>query len=514
MASPVRHATASMHADHTVTFAALKPGLLFPPGSQLAGSVEVADIGLPCDDIHAHLVQQSDVHEWWQPREQDAHKWRSAVRVIAGSAGMTGAARSRRGRCTAHRCGDGAPLDPGRIAVRHAARVRRATARALELGHRRARLASTASSRSSSVPDSAATKPRCGRTRDVLRQAPVATVVDGDGLFALAWSNDGVGPILRDRRAPTVLTPHDGEFALDRRRQARRRSHRIDRAQLAQKLGVVVLLKGPASVVADPDGEVLVVTAGDERLATAGTGDVLSGIIGALIAHGLPPFEAAAAGSWIHGRAAAPRTAQRLHRQRPAAADPAGLGIARVRWAWAEVDLDAVSHNVGVLRSMAEPAQVWAVVKSDAYGHGAIPVAQAAIAGGATGLCVALAQEGVELRDAGIEVPILVLSQQPPDELASLVANRLIPTVHSVDGVEALSAVVARGRHRAVRRAPQGRHRHAPQRRAATRGCTRRHSDRRLGDTSIWPGCSRTSPVPTIPHLPSTRCSSSASPRC
>jgi NAD(P)H-hydrate repair Nnr-like enzyme with NAD(P)H-hydrate dehydratase domain len=72
---------------------------------------------------------------------------------------------------------------------------------------------------------------------------------------------------------------------------------------LAFELGVVVLLKGPATVIADPDGRVLVVTAGDDRLATAGTGDVLSGIIGAMLAQGVPAFEAAAAGAWIHGRA-------------------------------------------------------------------------------------------------------------------------------------------------------------------------------------------------------------------
>jgi NAD(P)H-hydrate epimerase len=138
--------------------------------------------------------------------------------------------------------------------------------------------------------------------RDVLRQSPVPTVVDGDGLFALAWSRDGVGAILRDRRAPTVLTPHDGEFALlsgskptnDRMLAARR---------LAHDLGVVVLLKGPTTGVAAPDGRALLVTAGDDRLATAGTGDVLSGVIGALLAQSLDPFEAAAAGAWIHGRA-------------------------------------------------------------------------------------------------------------------------------------------------------------------------------------------------------------------
>jgi ADP-dependent NAD(P)H-hydrate dehydratase / NAD(P)H-hydrate epimerase len=144
--------------------------------------------------------------------------------------------------------------------------------------------------------------------RDVLRQSPIPTVVDGDGLFALAWSNDGVIPILRDRRAATVLTPHDGEFAL--LAGAKPGADRIGAARdLAARLGVVLLLKGPASVIAHPGGRVLVTTTGDDRLATAGTGDVLAGIIGALIAQGLAPFEAAATGSWIHGRAAhlAPR---------------------------------------------------------------------------------------------------------------------------------------------------------------------------------------------------------------
>jgi NAD(P)H-hydrate epimerase len=138
--------------------------------------------------------------------------------------------------------------------------------------------------------------------RDVLRQSPIPTVVDGDGLFALAWSNDGVTPILRDRRAPTVLTPHDGEFAL--LSGAKPGADRIGAARdLAARLDVVLLLKGPASVVAHPDGRVLVTTTGDDRLATAGTGDVLAGLIAALVAQGLPPFEAAAAGAWMHGRA-------------------------------------------------------------------------------------------------------------------------------------------------------------------------------------------------------------------
>ena len=116
-----------------------------------------------------------------------------------------------------------------------------------------------------------------------------------------------------------------------------------------------------------------------------------------------------------------------------------------MRWAWAEVDLDAITHNVGVVRERATPARVWAVVKADAYGHGAVPVAKAALAGGADGLCVALVQEGSELRRAGIDAPILVLSEQPPDELGELVADGLTATVYTHDGIDALAIAVDGG---------------------------------------------------------------------
>jgi NAD(P)H-hydrate epimerase len=141
------------------------------------------------------------------------------------------------------------------------------------------------------------------QARAVVVDAAVPAVIDGDGLFAMAWNAEGAGALLRRRMRPTVLTPHDGEYTLltgapppaDRFVAARR---------LAADTGCVVLLKGPATVVADPGGRVLVVTAGDERLASAGTGDVLAGIIGGLLAQGADPFHAAAAGAWLHGMAA------------------------------------------------------------------------------------------------------------------------------------------------------------------------------------------------------------------
>lgn len=114
-----------------------------------------------------------------------------------------------------------------------------------------------------------------------------------------------------------------------------------------------------------------------------------------------------------------------------------------MRWAWIEIDTDAIRHNVAELVRVSAPAQVWAVVKANGYGHSAVMAANAALAGGATGLCVALVQEGVELRAAGVDAPILVLSEQPPEELPAAVANRLQLTVYRHETIEALAALGA-----------------------------------------------------------------------
>jgi alanine racemase len=111
------------------------------------------------------------------------------------------------------------------------------------------------------------------------------------------------------------------------------------------------------------------------------------------------------------------------------------------RWAWAEIDHDAIRHNVEVLRRAVAPSAVWAVVKADAYGHGAVDVARSALAAGAEGLCVALADEGVELRVAGIDAPILLLSEQPLAEVARIGEHRLTPTVYTREYIEALAAL-------------------------------------------------------------------------
>jgi alanine racemase len=110
------------------------------------------------------------------------------------------------------------------------------------------------------------------------------------------------------------------------------------------------------------------------------------------------------------------------------------------RWAWAEIDLDAIGHNVEVLRRTVAPATVWAVVKADGYGHGAVRAAKRALSAGAEALCVALVDEGIELRQAGIEAQILLLTEQPAQRLRDVVQYRLTPTVYSLEAIEQLAA--------------------------------------------------------------------------
>ncbi len=288
-------------AARTVTFAALKPGVLLGDGATLTGTVEVADIGLDMSGARAHLVEPADVRSWLQPRARDAHKWTAAVRMVAGSAGMTGAAHLA--SASAQRAGSGMVTlsspgieadPPVEVVQRHVPDTGWAKAVLDGLDRFHALVIGPGLGREEATVDS---------VRELVAAAELPVLVDGDGLYALSWSADGAVAVLRDRRDATVLTPHDGEYGLltgqrpdaDRIAACRR---------LAADLRCVVLLKGSTTVVADAGGDVLVTMTGDARLATAGTGDVLSGIIGALLAAGTPALRAAAAGAWIHGRAA------------------------------------------------------------------------------------------------------------------------------------------------------------------------------------------------------------------
>jgi alanine racemase len=116
------------------------------------------------------------------------------------------------------------------------------------------------------------------------------------------------------------------------------------------------------------------------------------------------------------------------------------LEAGRLRPAWAEVDLGAIRSNAELLARLCAPARLCAVVKAGGYGHGSVPVARAALAGGATHLAVALVEEGRQLRDAGIAAPVIVLSEPDQAAMAEVVASRMTPTLYTRAGLEAVAA--------------------------------------------------------------------------
>ncbi len=295
-----------LRADLTVTFAALKPGLLQGDGPLLAGHVEVVDIGLDVNRAHLWAVEDSDVARMLPARERAAHKWQSAIAVVAGSPGMTGAAElcarsAYRGGAGMVRLGvPGADLAElgATEAVGVVLPAELWAPAALEMAERCKALVVG--------PGLGREEDSASQVRQLVAEASVPVVVDADGLFALGTGED-VAAVVGKRRTrgahDVVLTPHDGEFA--RLTGSAPGKDRIgDAARLALSSGAVVLLKGPTTVVARPDGRALLAVAGSPRLATAGTGDVLSGVIGAFLARGLAPLEAAALAAHVHARAA------------------------------------------------------------------------------------------------------------------------------------------------------------------------------------------------------------------
>ena len=292
-----------VRADVTVTFAALKPSLVFDADGR-AGAVLLEDLGLDVSATTAWVVEPSDVPGRLPRRRRDAHKYAAAVAVVAGSPGMTGAAF-----LTSHaalRAGSGYC----RLAVPGADVAAMAPSEVVAVplpaeGWAPEALAATEKMRALAIgPGLGRSEVTQAAVRDVVRGARVPTVVDADGLFALGDAN-GAMAVLAERASEVVLTPHDGEFTRLTGDAPPDGAARVDAVrELAARLGVVVLLKGPVTVVADPAGEVRFSRSGSPALATAGTGDVLTGVIASFLAQGLSPLDAAALGACAHGAAA------------------------------------------------------------------------------------------------------------------------------------------------------------------------------------------------------------------
>jgi NAD(P)H-hydrate epimerase len=289
-------------ADRTVTFAAPKTGMMLGDGPALCGEIDIIDVGIDVvEDVDTFLVQSSDIAAWMPIRDNAAHKWNHAVRVVAGSPGMGGAsslvsaAAMRAGAGIVHlswRVGAESFTPPTEIVGRPLPQDGWAPFIDIDADRFDALVIGPGLGRGDDVT---------AEVHGVLAAVKIPAVVDGDGIHAAIDANGGHTALLQ-RNAATILTPHDGEFAslggdvVNPDRIAATR-------ELAARTQCIVLRKGPTTIVSDPDGAVYLVVAGDERLATAGSGDVLSGIIGAFIARGLAPHEAAAAAAHVHGMA-------------------------------------------------------------------------------------------------------------------------------------------------------------------------------------------------------------------
>jgi hydroxyethylthiazole kinase-like uncharacterized protein yjeF len=287
----------------TVTFERKKPAHVLYPGRGFCGDIVVAPIGVPGDVIAAQGVQlwENDPALWralfpWPSPQAHKHA-RGHVMAASGGAGRTGAARLAARAALRAGAGLVTVLSPGNAMMENAAHL---TAIMLRRADDEAQWTEAAQSASAVVigPAFGVEEKHRALLAAVLgadQRAPC--VLDADALTLLA-------PFAARLDARDVMTPHVGEFGRLFPGLLESASSKIEAArQAAKRAGAVVLLKGPDTVIAAPDGRAIVNTKGSPFLATAGSGDVLAGIIAALIAQGMASFEAAAAGAWLHGAA-------------------------------------------------------------------------------------------------------------------------------------------------------------------------------------------------------------------
>jgi hydroxyethylthiazole kinase-like uncharacterized protein yjeF len=316
-ASTGETATVCIRATATGTFACAKPGHWIAPGKHHAGTLHVVDIGIP----HGAPVTPDAglltprVHALVPGREAAGTKFTSGHVVVAGgSRGLTGAPCLAAEAAMRAGAGYVTALVPASLELVFETRLLEVMSRGLPdedgaLSPAGIEDAFVAAGRAGALvlgPGAGRSKGAFRFVRELAIRAPVALLLDADGLNAHA----GALERLAQRGAPTVLTPHAGELG----RLLGRSSAEIDRRRLrsareaAQRANAVVVLKGDDTIIAAPDGTAAVNGLSSPALATAGTGDVLSGVIGALLAKRLDPFAAACAGVRRHaaaGRAAA-----------------------------------------------------------------------------------------------------------------------------------------------------------------------------------------------------------------
>jgi hydroxyethylthiazole kinase-like uncharacterized protein yjeF len=300
---------ATLKADRTVTFMALKPGHLLLPGRELCGEVEVYDIGIPLRILedNAEELAQNDPLFWQDHLAQvtaASHKFtRGHLTVFSGPAHATGAARLS--------AAAGLKAGAGLVTVAGSAEalpVLATTLTAVMLSE-----VDTVAQLKAWLDDKRHAAFVIGpgfsdleKVRQFVPElADKALVLDADAITAFRDSRDVLFSCFAAHKAERVLTPHAGEFArLFPDIAADANLSKVEKARVAAALcHAAVIYKGADTVIAAPDGRALINTNAPPNLATAGSGDVLAGIVGGLLAQGVPAFEAAAAAVWLHGEA-------------------------------------------------------------------------------------------------------------------------------------------------------------------------------------------------------------------
>ena len=306
----------AVRATVTVAMGAEKVGTAVTPGALYAGTVETADIGIHVDAPGLAVIEAADVRGLLPHRAPGSHKRSNgSVVILGGSPGMSGAvilaasaaARAGAGYVTA---GLTSAIDP--IVSDALPEVLTSTISSEPvLGPEALKKGAEVIERA----DAVAVGPGLGTGPDqadlveaILAEIEVPVVVDADGLNVLA----GRAKALTEGAQPTVITPHPGELArLLEVSTAEIQADRVGSARrTAKDFGCIVVLKGFRSVIAAPDGDAVVNPTGGPELATAGTGDVLTGLTAALLAQGLGSFEAAWAAAFVHGEAGAAAAAR------------------------------------------------------------------------------------------------------------------------------------------------------------------------------------------------------------
>lgn len=304
-------------ADCTVTFAYPKPGLALLPGSSLAGDVVVDSIGFPWETLAPtstlDWLEPAAVRRLLAPRRKDSHKGTYGhLMVVGGSTGMPGAPALA--AFAALRTGVGlasvavpAPAVPA-VSGYHPEVMAiglPTSGDQLDMDGAHAALSRGSGCDAFCIGPGGTRDPRAAEAMLwVARQASAPLVLDADGLNALADAPDA----LADCQQPVVLTPHPGEAArLLGTTAAQVQSNRVEAVrELATRYRVTAVLKGAGTLVCDGRTEDLCVavnTTGNPGMATAGSGDVLAGVVGALLAGGLTAWDAARAGVYLHGMA-------------------------------------------------------------------------------------------------------------------------------------------------------------------------------------------------------------------